>query len=116
MRSAREIQFRLRQEAANSLLALSSPKRVLHADTPLEGLPDPSAVASGLRDTDYARNLVATADEILRGHIPLFDGVATRTAVSKHRQATSAGFRTSTSLLPAITSSFGKSTVTSILS
>jgi hypothetical protein len=75
MRSAREIQFRLRQEAANSLLALSSPKRVLHADTPLEGLPDPSAVASGLRDTDYARNLVATADEILRGHIPLFDGV-----------------------------------------
>ena len=75
MRSAREIQFRLRQEAANSLLALSSPKQALQADTPLAVLPNPTSVADALCDTDYARNIVATADEILRGHIPLFDGV-----------------------------------------
>lgn len=75
MRSAREIQFRLRQEAANSLLALSAPKLTLHADTPLAVLPDAIPVANALRDSDYARKLVALADEILRGHIPIFDRV-----------------------------------------
>jgi Heparinase II/III-like protein/Heparinase II/III N-terminus len=75
MRSAREIQFRLRQEAANSLLALSSPKLTLRADTPLALLPEPSAVAQALRGTNYARELMAIADEILRGRIPIFDRV-----------------------------------------
>jgi Heparinase II/III-like protein/Heparinase II/III N-terminus len=75
MRSAREITFRLRQEAANALLALSSPNLRLQADAPLAVLPDPTAVAKALRDTEYARELVAIADEILHGHIPIFDTV-----------------------------------------
>ncbi len=75
MRSAREITFRLRQEAANALLALSSPKLTLRADTPLALLPDPKTVADALRGTDYARDLIATADEVLRGRIPIFDTV-----------------------------------------
>ena len=75
MRSAREIKFRLRQEAANSLLALSSPKLTLQAEAPIAELPDPKAVASALRDTEYARTLLATADEILQGRVPIFDKV-----------------------------------------
>ena len=73
MRSAREITFRLRQEVANALLALSSPNLKLRAETPLPLLPDPTAVANALRGTDYAGEIVATADEILRGRIPIFD-------------------------------------------
>jgi len=75
MRSAREIHFRLRQEAVNALLALSSPNLKLQADTPLALLPKPTAVAAALRDTGYARDLVATADEVLHGRIPIFDTV-----------------------------------------
>src|SRR5664279_6403416 len=59
MRSAREITFRLRQEAANALLAISSPNLQLRAEAPLPLLPDPTAVASSLRDSNYARELVA---------------------------------------------------------
>lgn len=75
MRSAREITFRLRQEAANALLAISSPKLTLQADTPLALLPDPSVVANALRDTEYYRELIAIADEILGGRIPIFDAI-----------------------------------------
>ena len=75
MRSPREIQFRLRQEAANALLALSSPNLKLQAETPLSLLPSPNAVADALRHTDYARGLVRTADEVLQGRIPIFDTV-----------------------------------------
>lgn len=75
MRSAREITFRLRQEAANALLALSSPNLKLQAETPLALLPDPSAVANALRDTDYARELVVIAHGILQGRIPIFDNM-----------------------------------------
>jgi len=75
MRSPREIQFRLRQEAANALLALSSPNRKLRAEAPLPLLPNPSSVADALRDTDYAGQLVRIADEVLRGRIPIFDSV-----------------------------------------
>ena len=73
MRSPREIQFRLRQEAANAFLSLSSPNLKLTADTPLPLLPDPSAVANAVRDSDYACNLVQTAEEILHGRVPIFD-------------------------------------------
>ncbi|HVP56431.1 MAG TPA: alginate lyase family protein [Candidatus Eisenbacteria bacterium] len=72
MRSPREITFRLRQEAANALLALSSPNKKLQANTPLSLLPNPSSVAGTLRDTDYARDLIGIADQILDGRIPIF--------------------------------------------
>jgi len=75
MRSVREITFRMRQEAANALLSLSSPNLNLHADTPLPILPNPSKVADELRDTAYARELESLANDILHGRIPIFDRV-----------------------------------------
>jgi hypothetical protein len=71
MRSRQEITFRLRQEIANALLAISSPDLKLKAELPLAILPDPAQVAKALRDTQYARDLIATADEILLGRIPI---------------------------------------------
>jgi hypothetical protein len=71
MRSRQEITFRLRQEIANGLLALSSPDPKLRADSPLEVLPNPTAVVDALQETEYARDLINAADEILLGHIPI---------------------------------------------
>jgi hypothetical protein len=71
MRSRQEITFRLRQEIANGLLALSSPHLKLRAESPLSILPDPNTVADALRDTEYAQNLIAIANEVLSGRIPI---------------------------------------------
>src|SRR5215467_2069483 len=73
MRSRQEITFRLRQEAANTILALSSPNPSFSAESPLPRLPEPEAVANNLRGGNYARELIRTADEILQGRIPVFD-------------------------------------------
>lgn len=73
MRSRQEITFRLRQEAANAILAFSSPNLSFSAESPLARLPEPNAVANKLRGSEYAVELVRTADEILRGRIPIFD-------------------------------------------
>ena len=75
MRSPREIKFRLRQEAANALLALSSPNQDLTANTPLPLLPDPGAIADAVRDSDYSRSLVQTAEETVHGRVPVFGQV-----------------------------------------
>jgi hypothetical protein len=75
MRSRQEITFRLRQEIANGLLALSSPDLKLRAESPLSILPDPNTVADALRDTEYAQNLIAIADEVLGGRIPILGQV-----------------------------------------
>ena len=75
MRSPREIKFRLRQEAANALLSLSSPRLNLAADTPLPLLPNPDAAAKSVRDSEYAHRLLAIADQIVQGRIPIFDQV-----------------------------------------
>ena len=75
MRSFRELSFRLRQEAANALLYFSPPNLTLQAAAPLDVLPQPSAVSEALRNTDYARELVNLADEIVEGRIPLFGNV-----------------------------------------
>src|SRR6516164_6160379 len=73
MRSPREIKFRLRQETANALLALSSPNLTLAADKPLPLLPDPKVVAQTVGDSEYAKQVIGTAEEILQGRVPIFD-------------------------------------------
>ena len=73
MRSLRELKFRLRQEAVNALLVLSSPNLNLNADAPLAPLPNPIVVAGVLRNTDYADRLFKSADEIVQGRVPIFD-------------------------------------------
>ncbi len=75
MRSFRELSFRLRQEAANALLYLSPPNLGLQAASPLAVLPAPGSVGDALRNTDYAREMVAIADEIVQGRIPLLGNV-----------------------------------------
>src|ERR1035438_2356203 len=75
MRSFSELSFRLRQEAANGLLYFSPPNLNLQATAPLDVLPAPGAVGDALRDTDYSRELVRLADEIVRGRIPVLGDV-----------------------------------------
>src|SRR5271166_2049684 len=75
MRTFRELTFRIRQQAANALLAFSSPNLNLAVDTPLELLPNPAVVADALRETEYARELIKTANEIVQGRVPIFDKV-----------------------------------------
>ena len=66
MRSAREIAFRLRQEAWNLRMWLRPPKLPAAASGSMAPkLPDASPVAERLRDTAYARQVVSLADEIL---------------------------------------------------
>jgi len=75
MRTFRELTFRIRQQAANALLAFSSPNLNLAADTPLALLPNPAHVADALRDTEFAHELIKIADEIVQGRVPIFDKV-----------------------------------------
>ena len=75
MRTFREFSFRLRQEAANALLFLSSPNLNLQATTPLALLPAPVAVGHALRESNCARDLIHLADQIVLGRIPIFDSV-----------------------------------------
>src|ERR1035441_2783963 len=75
MRSFRELTFRLRQEVANGLLYYSLPNLNLQATAPLDALPHPNAVRDALRDTDYARELLRSADEIVQGRIPVLGDV-----------------------------------------
>jgi hypothetical protein len=75
MRTVRELTFRFRQEAANALLYFSPPNLNLHASAPLDALPAPGGVGDALRDTDYARELVRLAGEIVQGRIPVLGDV-----------------------------------------
>ena len=69
MRSAREITFRLRQEAANALLYVSPPNLKLQATRRSTLLPDPTAVATRFAIPTTLANWSAMADEIvLRPH------------------------------------------------
>ena len=75
MRSAAEIQFRLRQETANLRSWISPP--VLPRDfaeppSPLPGLPDPTAVIERLRGTAFAQQVVSIAEHALSGRYVLF--------------------------------------------
>ena len=81
MRSWTEIQFRLRQEAANLRYLLAAPrlrKAVGKAVPPLQiapgVLPEAQAVAAALRGTSYAAEVDALAREIIQHRFPLFGG------------------------------------------
>ena len=95
MRTFRELTFRFRQEAANALLALSPATKDLEAGTPLDLLPNPSEVGSALRDTDYARERIHLADEILEGRIPVFDSVIDYGSAIAWRRDPQSGIETS---------------------
>ena len=73
MRSPAEIIFRLRQELANLYLYAMKPRaRIEPPPAPLDGLPDPRAVASRLQGTDYAATITATAGLIAAHRFPIF--------------------------------------------
>ena len=81
MRSWTEIQFRLRQEAANLRYLLAAPrlrKTVGKVMPPLQiapgVLPEAQAVAAALRGTSYAAEVDALAREIIQHRFPLFGG------------------------------------------
>ncbi|MCC6861495.1 MAG: alginate lyase family protein [Bryobacterales bacterium] len=71
MRSARELAFRFRQEAAN-LRLLARPPRIRAEAAPLEGLPDPEQITAAVRGTAFAEELERLAGSILAHRIPLF--------------------------------------------
>ncbi len=71
MRSPREISFRLKQELRNVQLALLPPSCTSQEQAPLNSFPEPHAIAERLRDTQFARELVQTADDIVAHKFPL---------------------------------------------
>ena len=76
MRSTREILFRLSQEIKNVGFYIREPSWTGQiASVSLSGLPKPIAVASKLRDSAFAVNLIATADEIIAHRFPLLGTV-----------------------------------------
>ncbi|MDP8989626.1 MAG: heparinase II/III family protein [Acidobacteriota bacterium] len=75
MRSAAEIQFRLRQEASNLRSWLSPPelpRAFAEPPSPLAGLPDPAAVIDRLRGTAFAYEVERVAKHALNGRYVLF--------------------------------------------
>ncbi len=75
MRSAAEIQFRLRQETANLRSWLSPPdlpRDFVEPPSPLAGLPDPTAVIDRLRGTAFAQEVERIAEHALKGRYVLF--------------------------------------------
>ena len=72
MRSPAEICFRLRQELANAILRVFPPSPPISGVvSPLAGLPDPSLVASAIDGDPWAGELIAIADQVLAGDVPL---------------------------------------------
>ena len=126
MRSPKEVSFRLQQEIANAVLLFSQPRPQLGAQAPLEGLPSPQSVADAVRGTDYVRELIKLADQVLLGRIPIFDSEidygpapAWRRDPLRQRKLPaniSASSPISTWPRPAITSGFGRSIAISIWS
>lgn len=71
MRSAAELAFRARQEAANLKLLAAPP--VFRGEAPARlRLPDPAPCVDALRQSEFAGFVLATAEEILRHRFPLF--------------------------------------------
>jgi len=72
VRSAREIGFRLRQEAANAWLAVRPSAPRADVRPPLAGLPDPHPTLERLRGTRFAAEVERLAEDILAHRFPLF--------------------------------------------
>ncbi|MGH9609790.1 MAG: alginate lyase family protein [Bryobacteraceae bacterium] len=71
MRSVAELVFRARQEAANLRLLASPPVFGGTVTRPLS-LPDPAPVIAALRESEFARFVTASAEQILEHRLPLF--------------------------------------------
>jgi len=71
MRSRHEIAFRLKQEVQNLRLLAFPPRFAGQAISPLSGLPDAFSVAAQLRTTQFASQVLETADQITGHHFPL---------------------------------------------
>jgi Heparinase II/III-like protein/Heparinase II/III N-terminus len=71
MRSPREISFRLKQELRNVQLALLPPSCGSDATAPLAAFPAPGLVANRLRNTEFAAELLHTANQIIGHKFPL---------------------------------------------
>jgi len=75
MRSAAEILFRLRQEAANFYSWVSPPdlpRNFAEPPSPLPGLPDPGVVVDRLRGSAFAQEVESVAEHALNGRYVLF--------------------------------------------
>ncbi|MFL6416736.1 MAG: heparinase II/III family protein [Bryobacteraceae bacterium] len=70
MRSFAEISFRARQEAANLFLLARQP-RFSGAERGTLHLPNPVSIADALRGSEYAGEVIATAEQILGHRFPL---------------------------------------------
>ena len=71
MRSPREIAFRLRQEAANLVLAALPPASAIDVRRPFSLFPDPSSVARRLKGTSFARDVETIAEKVLQHRFPV---------------------------------------------
>ena len=74
MRSAKEIVFRLRQEAGNLARLAHPPRGASAVRPPLAGLPDAAEVARHLAGTPYAAEVERLAERILQHRFPLMGG------------------------------------------
>src|SRR5690242_20109917 len=71
MRSAAEVTFRIRQEAANLFLLASQPKFAGNQDPPLRVLPESSSVTAALRGSEYSQSVEAIAHSIMQHRFPV---------------------------------------------
>jgi hypothetical protein len=71
MRSAEEIRFRLRQEAANILSAMRAPRLEPSQPAPLALLPAPAVVVERLRGSPMEAQILELAEKILAHRFPL---------------------------------------------
>ncbi len=82
MRSIGELTFRLRQETTNLRLLASPP--VFKGESPLKlKLPDPAPIVAALRDSEFAREITALAEQILAHRFPLL-GITIETGPEIH--------------------------------
>ncbi len=83
MRSPSEIAFRLKQEFNNAYLCAKPPKIELSNFTPRLALPDAIEVAGRLRDTRFAQDVIALAEQIRKHRFPIL-GLTVETGPEIH--------------------------------
>ena len=125
LRSPKEYAFQLRQEVRNVSLCAFPPglEQNRSISAPLPFLPSPAPIVERLRGTNFAANVIATADSILQHRFPLLGITVETGAEIRWRRdysrnietgvSTFAESPTSTSAWPVTTNAFGNSTVIS---